>query len=212
MAFKIERAASYLVFLVTTFMMASVVARYASFNPHAEFLQFKQAALQIEVWRYAFYTHVFSSLLILVAGGLQFSRLLLVRQRRLHRSLGMIYVVGILLINAPAALVLATHASGGLVAQVAFVALAILWFYFTLKAFLSAKKRDIDLHKQFMIRSYALTFSAVTFRLWTAVLSDVVRVDQWSLYQIVAWLGFLPNLVVAEWLVRKRVLSFGGLV
>jgi hypothetical protein len=55
-----------------------------------------------------------------------------------------------------------------------------------------------------MIRSYALTFSAITLRTWKLILSNIFAIDLAGLYVIDAWLGFVPNLVIAEIIIRKN--------
>jgi hypothetical protein len=55
-----------------------------------------------------------------------------------------------------------------------------------------------------MIRSYALTLSAVTLRTWKIVLSHSFDIDPATLYQIDSWMGFVPNLLIAEWLINGR--------
>ena len=54
-----------------------------------------------------------------------------------------------------------------------------------------------------MIRSFALTFSAITLRSWKIVLTNVFHPDPLTLYMIDAWIGFVPNLLLAEWLIWK---------
>jgi hypothetical protein len=55
-----------------------------------------------------------------------------------------------------------------------------------------------------MIRSYALTFSAITLRTWKLILSNIFSIDLAELYVIDAWLGFVPNLLLAEIIIRKN--------
>ena len=55
-----------------------------------------------------------------------------------------------------------------------------------------------------MIRSFALTFSAITLRTWKLILSNLFTIDLAELYVIDAWLGFVPNLAIAEIIIRKN--------
>ena len=54
-----------------------------------------------------------------------------------------------------------------------------------------------------MMRSYALIFSAITLRAWRMILEPIVP-EQLTLYMIDSWMGFVPNLFFAEWLIRKQ--------
>ena len=117
--------------------------------------------------------------------------------------MGKIYVYDILLINFPAAFIMAVYANGLFPGKAAFITLDCLWFYFTLKAVLEIKKGNIELHREYMIRSYALTLSAVTLRAWKVVLLGFIDIDPLHLYMIIAWMGFVPNLLFAEWLIKR---------
>jgi uncharacterized membrane protein len=176
---------------------------YSSFRTDIHFLRYKPDYIDIPLWKAAFYIHVFSSVLALAAGLTQFSDIVLKKHRRLHRIMGWIYVVDILVINFPAALVMAYYANGLLPSKIAFTILDCLWFWFTLKAVMAARKGDISEHKRFMIRSYALTFSAITLRTWKIILASTFHPDPLTLYMIDAWMGFVPNLFLAEWLIWK---------
>ena len=101
---------------------------------------------------------------------------------------------------------MAVYANGHLPTKIAFIILDTLWFLFTYKAIVAIKAKDIKKHKRFMIRSYALTCSAITLRLWKIVLINSFDIDAQTIYMIDAWLGFVPNLLFAEWLIRKNKL------
>jgi hypothetical protein len=55
-----------------------------------------------------------------------------------------------------------------------------------------------------MIRSYALTLSAITLRSWKVVLAYYLELPPKDLYLIVAWLGFVPNMIVAEIIISRQ--------
>ena len=194
----------YLVLCVGTFLMARLISQYTGFDPKIGFLAFKQECIGIDHWRWAFYIHVFSSLLTLAAGFTQFSRDVLKNAPRLHRVIGKIYVIAVLFVNVPTGLVMAVYANGLLPSKIAFTILDGLWFYFTLRALIEIKRKNVQAHRRSMIRSYALTFSAVTLRLWKMTLSKLFVMDSLMLYQIDAWLGFVPNWIAAEWYLRRR--------
>lgn len=200
----------YTVLCVSLFLMLRTMISYTSFRGNESFLAFKQEYIHIKIWMYSFYIHVFTSILCLAAGMTQFSASLRLKSPRLHRQIGKIYVYSILLINFPVALVMAYYANGFLPSKIAFFILDILWFWFTLKAVIEIKRKNIEGHEKFMIRSYALTFSAITLRTWKFVISSAIDIDPQILYMIDAWLGFVPNLLIAEliiWINSRRKLS-----
>lgn len=194
----------YLLLCVGTFLMLRGILAYSAFKSDTGFLAFKQDYLHITVWKVAFYTHVFSSIFTLLAGFTQFSDQLLKEHRQLHRLIGRLYAWNILLINFPAGMIMAIYANGYLPSKLAFIILDSLWFWFTLKAVIEIKRGNIAAHKRYMIRSYALTCSALTLRAWKLILSNSFTIDPVTLYMIDAWLGFVPNLLLAEWLIRRK--------
>lgn len=195
----------YTVLCVSLFLMLRTMISYTSFRGNESFLALKQEYIHIKIWMYSFYIHVFTSIFCLVAGMTQFSTSLRLKNPQLHRQIGKIYVYSILLINFPVALVMAYYANGFLPSKIAFFILDILWFWFTLKAVIEIKRKNVQAHQNFMIRSYALTFSAITLRTWKIVISSLIEIDPETLYMIDAWLGFVPNLIIAELLIRKRL-------
>jgi hypothetical protein len=57
-----------------------------------------------------------------------------------------------------------------------------------------------------MIRSYALTLSALTLRAWKyAITNSIGEVHPMDVYRIVAWLGWGLNLIIAEIIIRKKI-------
>ena len=166
--------------------MLLAITQYASFQTNIGFLKFKQDYLHIKIWKIAFYIHVFSSIFTLCAGFTQFSNHILKHYKKWHRRIGKFYAYNVMLINFPAGMVMAYYANGHLPSKIAFIILDCLWFWFTYKAVAAIKVKDIKAHNRFMIRSYALTCSAITLRMW---------------------MGFVPNLLFAEWLIRKMNLQ-----
>jgi hypothetical protein len=198
--------AVYFLLCAVTFGMLLTISQYVNFETDVGFLRFKQDYLDIKVWKIAFYIHVFSCVLTLCAGFTQFSNYILKYHKPLHRFFGRLYAYNILLINFPAGMIMAVYANGHLPTKIAFIILDTLWFLFTYKAIVAIKAKDIKKHKRFMIRSYALTCSAITLRLWKIVLTNSFDIDPQIIYMIDAWLGFVPNLLFAEWLIRKNKL------
>jgi uncharacterized membrane protein len=205
LAFYIIRCVlAYLVLSVATFLMLEMIIDYSSFRTDIHFLKYKQEYIHIPIWKAAFYTHVFSSILALAAGFTQFSDFFLKTYRRWHRLIGRIYAYDILVVNFPAGMIMALYANGGWPSKTAFVLLDCLWCWCTWKAVAAARQRRFTEHKQYMIRSYALTFSAITLRSWKIVLLNTFHPDPLHLYMIDAWMGFVPNLLLAEWLIRRK--------
>ena len=183
--------------------MASITMAYIPYNTDVGFLRIKQDYINIIHWRTAFFIHVYASMWVLFAGFSQFSRSLLRNRPKLHRTLGYVYVADVLLITGPAGLIMGFYANGGLLSRIAFVSLAILWIYCTAMALVKAKQKNFKSHRNYMIRSYALTLSAITLRAWKYGITNTMSLPPMDVYRIVAWLGWVGNLIFAEWWIWK---------
>jgi len=185
--------------------MLQGILLYYPINYSVGFLAFKQPYIHILPWKIAFYTHVSISIFALIAGFTQFSNIILKEHRQLHRRMGKLYAYSILTVNFPAAMIMAVYANGGIPTKTAFIILDTLWFWFTLQGVVAVKNANMVKHRQYMLRSYALTLSAVTLRLWRLLIASLTHIDPGTLYMIDAWMGFVPNLLFAELLICLSV-------
>jgi uncharacterized membrane protein len=188
----------YILLCIGIALLAQLVAQYHTLELTVGFLASKQDYIHRPLWRMAFYVHVFSAIPTLLAGTVLFSSEIRQSIPVLHRWVGKLYVFDVLCINVPAGGILAVYANGGLSGKAAFVTLDVLWAWFTFRAYSEIRARRAAAHRRFMIRSYALTCSAITLRLWSNALPMIFTLDYGTLYIMSAWLGFLPNLVIAE--------------
>lgn len=152
-------------------------------------------------WNIGFYTHIIFGGIALLIGWLQFHQKLLRKKAALHRLIGKVYVVSVLL-SALAGIGTGFTATGGLIASVGFICLGIIWFTTTLLAYLKIRASQIEQHRKLMIYSYAACFAAVTLRVWLPLLM-IVSGDYLVAYLIVSWLCWVPNMVVANLIVKK---------
>jgi uncharacterized membrane protein len=188
-----------------TWLMADITMAYIPYNTDVGFLRIKQQYIDIDHWRIAFFIHVYASLWVLLAGFTQFSRGLQRHNPSLHRIMGYIYVVDVLAITGPAGLIMGFYANGGLLSRIAFVLLAVLWIFFTAMALVKARQKDFKAHRYYMIRSYALTLSALTLRAWKYAITNTMHLPPMDVYRVVAWAGWGLNLLFAEWLIWREV-------
>ena len=161
--------------------------------------------LSNKAWQIAFYSHIYFGGISLLTGWSQFSKKLRAKRLTLHRLLGKIYVVAVL-ISAIAGFYAAIYANGGIVAKLGFSFLAIGWFYTTLNAYTTIKRKEIQKHRKWMIRSYSLTLAAVTLRLWMHILPNLLGISFDDSYIIISWLCWVPNIIIAEIYIRKAIL------
>lgn len=148
----------------------------------------------------AAYLHFLGGAIALVAGALQINRRLRTNFVRLHRWLGRSYVIAVTFGGA-ASLAMALHSFGGPVATAGFGLLGVFWLGSTLKGYYCIRQGDQSAHRSWMMRSYALTLAAVTLRLYLP-LSQVLGLPIEVAYVVIAWLCWVPNLLIAEWWLR----------
>ncbi|SFS15224.1 Uncharacterized membrane protein [Microbacterium sp. cf046] len=160
----------------------------------------------------ALYVHIAGGAVALVVGPLQFWRGLRNRIPRVHRALGRVYLAGVALGGA-AGLVIAPFSKAGWVGFFGFGSLAVLWLVTGWRAYRAIRRRDVASHQAWMIRNYALTYAAVTLRIWLPlmIMAPLLTGGPFDFdaafanaYAAVPFLAWLPNLVVAEWLIRRR--------
>lgn len=160
--------------------------------------------LSSSFWMTAFYIHIIFGGIALFIGWSQFIPKWRNKRLKFHRNLGKIYVISAIL-SSTAAIYLGFYANGGMIPSLGFMSLGIIWFYTTYKAFTSIKKGNILTHQKMMIFSYAACFSAVTLRFYTPFLNSWFEPE--LAYKIVAWLCWVPNILIALLIVRNLELK-----
>lgn len=187
-------------------MMGRITFPFLNFDYEQGFLLTKLGIIHKDLWRWSFYLHITSSLFVITVGFLQFIPALLKRYPKLHRTCGKVYVILVLFLSAPSGLVMGFYANGGMWAKISFVTISILWWVFTLWSYLAVRNGKIQQHIAWMVRSYALTLSALTLRTYVLLLPllhlDLSAKNQ---YVLVAWLSWIPNLLLAEWAIRAQL-------
>lgn len=123
------------------------------------------------------------------------------RRRAIHRWIGRIYASACIL-GGSAGLVVAVGTTAGPIAAAGFGLLGVIWIYVTGQGWMTARARRFDEHRAWMIRSFALTFAAVTLRIYMPM-SMMLHLDMDQAYRAIAWLAWVPNLVVAELYLRR---------
>ena len=160
-----------------------------------------EALLSSIVYNTGFYTHISLGGLALLIGWIQFLPKLRERYRKLHRQTGHVYVIATSL-SAVAAIYIAVYARGGIIATLGFMGLGLTWLYTTLRAYVTIKNKKVIQHQKMMTYSYAACFAAVTLRVYLPLLTLLLH-DLTSAYLIVAWLCWLPNVLVAYLITRR---------
>lgn len=203
MSNKVFQIPFYIALIYFSYLMVLITLQYIPIDFDTAFLRIKQEEIAMRHYQIAFFTHVYSSIFVLLLGLLQFSSSLRRNYPSVHRNIGKAYVLFILLLSAPSGLIMGYYANGGLISQLGFMLAAILWFVFTVIAFNKARKQKLIEHREFMLRSFALTLSAISLRLLKFGIVAIWELPPMDTTLIIAWGGWCLNLVLVEFYIRS---------
>ena len=146
--------------------------------------------------------HILPGLLFIVFGPLQFSSTFRRRHLRWHRRSGRIlFLCGAVIGLSALVMSLAMPSIGG-VNQAAATTLFGLWFLFALgKAFLHILRREIALHREWMIRAFSIGLAVGAIRPIIAVFfatSHYSGLTPHDFFGAGFWIGFVLHLIAAE--------------
>lgn len=197
-----------LIFGYFFWLMLRLTLEYIPAQSDVSFLMIKQTEVNTHTeYLYFFYAHVYTSIFVLFSGFIAVFVKPKAAFRNLHKFFGKIYVILLLLIAAPSGIYMGFYANGGILAKISFVILGILWWFTTYKAYLEIRKKNVLNHKKWMYRSYALAVSAITLRLWKVVLVYFFQPNPMDVYELIAWLGWVPNLILTEILIKTKMIK-----
>lgn len=186
--------------LILALMIFVIVSRYLTLDPEVYFPEQRDVYIANTGF---LLMHIVGSMLALLIGPFQFlPRIRTGRFLNLHRWLGRIYLLGIL-IGGIGGLYMAQLAYGGVVTRLGFSALALLWLLSGFMAYKTIRKKQLEIHRKWMTINYALTFAAVTLRIWQVVFG-ISGLDFLTSYLIVSWLCWVPNLLIALWIINHK--------
>jgi uncharacterized membrane protein len=159
--------------------------------------------------------HIIPGLLFMLLGPLQFSRALRSRHLRWHRRIGRIFLLcGVVVGVSALAMSFGMPAIGG-VSQAAATTLFAVFFLFALgKAFRHILRREVALHREWMIRAFAIGLAVATIRPIIGIFfatSLVTGLTPAEFFGIGFWIGFVLHLVAAEaWIYWTRAQAQPG--
>jgi uncharacterized membrane protein len=157
-------------------------------------------------WWVFLYAHIISGGVAILIGWVQFSKKLIQNRLTLHRNIGKTYIV-FALICSISGFYVGVFAIGSWVAKLGFMTVACLYFYTSLKGYLSIRKLQINEHQNYMTYSYALCLSAVSLRL-AVPLSYLLGFEYIAAYTFIAWFAWIPNLTIAYFVNKTREYRF----
>jgi len=167
-------------------------------------------------WRYALWAHLAGGLSALLIGPVQLWLGLTRRRLRLHRLLGRIYLGTAIVSLSGASYLIAKELPGDWVFAGGLLGLACAWSVTTGLGYLAIRRRCIQQHQEWMIRSYVVASAFVFFRLFVDVLHALgvhgpKGVQTAEELKLAAWFCWSIPLLVTEVFIRSRHLRRAGL-
>lgn len=187
----------WLVTIFFAFKLAVIALSYFSFDTDYHFMKSKQDLLWNDIWMIAFYVHLFFGVIATLSGFPLFFKRLVHFKSKWHRWIGKAYIYSILLFTGPTGLYLAFYAEGGYWASVGFIMMSMAWMFPTYMAFYKIINKDIKGHYRWIIRSYCMTLSGVTLRIYTPIGSQYFQFDEETNFVISAFVWII-NIILGE--------------
>ena len=149
------------------------------------------------------FVHIVAGMVALLLGPLQFWLGLNRKAPILHRVVGVGYTLGVA-VSGTTAFYLARHTDFGWVFRIGMTGMALAWVVSTAMALMAIGYHMVEQHREWMIRSYVLTFGFVTFRVFLQI-CQVAGVGK-TLEQMTAasWFSWTIPLLVTEWVIQAR--------
>jgi predicted membrane protein DUF2306 len=176
---------------------------YFSFNKDFSFIQERGLLFQSDLYNACFYIHIFAGAVCITTALIQFSRYILKRSKAIHRWSGRLYVFVVLFLGAPTGFYLSFFAKGSFWERALFMFMAVFWFITTYYGISTIRKKNVLAHKIWMVRSYAMAMTAVTFRIYH-LLFYLFDWDHLENYEVSLWISVVGNMLFAEWIIYRQ--------
>jgi hypothetical protein len=124
--------------------------------------------------------------------------------------LGRLYVGGVIIGAAGGFYLSVTIQDGGFAYSAGLFGLAVAWVLTTAMAVVAVHRRALKQHREWMIRSYIVTFAFVTFRFGEHLLDGRKIAPDAEIATFLAWSCWAFPLLLAEPLIQLRKLRPGG--
>lgn len=176
---------------------------YFSFSKDFSFIEERSFLFKSNFYYTCFYIHIFAGSLCILTALIQFSRYIMKKSKAIHRFSGKIYVFVVLFLGAPTGLYMSFFAKGSFWERALFMFMASWWFVTTLYGLTTIHKRNVIAHKVWMVRSYAMAMTAVTFRVYHIVfyLLDWGHLEN---YELSLWISVIGNMLFAEFVIYRQ--------
>lgn len=202
----LNRKNAYLLMVVAAIVLIVYVI-YTNFVLDAQatgFLSRKvelKRALNVAIWLKVMHVHVAFACLAMLAGAINFSSWMLKKHRKFHRLNGYLYILSVLIVDLTSGY-MAPYATGGKISSMAFNLLNIIWVLMIVMAIVTIRKKRVDQHRKWMIRSYTFVFTNFSIHLLTSIFHKGFGLSYADSYTISIYSSIILLLLVGEIVIR----------
>lgn len=164
-------------------------------------LAFSAMSHQLINARQMFVMHITAASFALVFGSIQIIPVLRNRYLSVHRGIGRLYALAVLLGGISGFLI--AFQIDGIIGTAGFALLAVFWVFTTTQGVRFARAGLEPAHRRWMTYSVALTFAAVSLRLQLLIFAVGLAMPYHQVYPFLAWSCWVPNTIFALWYVRR---------
>jgi uncharacterized membrane protein YozB (DUF420 family) len=154
--------------------------------------------------RWGLVPHVIGGVIALTTGLVQLWLGLTNRVGALHRALGKVYASAILVGSIGGYYLAITIPPQAFIYGAGMFGLCTAWIITTSMALLSIRRRNVVQHREWMLRSYTVTFAFVTFRLFVELMTVWHIASRQDAGTLMAWACWSVPLLIAEPLIQLR--------
>lgn len=190
----LSRVALILIFLIALYFVLTRAIEYFVFTEESYGKYFWPRVNWV-------FPHVLCGTIALLIGPFQFSKKLRAKNVKLHRRIGYTYLIAIL-IGSIASLGLAFTSKVNITYMMGLAFLAVAWLLTSGMAFFCILKRKIMQHKEWMTRSYVVTFAFVVFRLFSDILKHYEIMEHPA--TLLSWAAWAVPLLFTEVFIQYR--------
>lgn len=152
------------------------------------------------------FPHIVLGIIATIIGPFQFIPRIRNKYLKTHRQLGRVYIISTVL-SGISGLYMAVTSDVSLTYAVGLFMLGVTWVTSSTLAFISIKNKKVDLHKDWMIRSYVITLAFVSFRFVEDILMALEIGTQVEVLTLMSWACWAIPLFIAEVFIQGRKIN-----
>ena len=147
--------------------------------------------------------HIAPGPIFLVLAPFQFSARIRTRHLRLHRWSGRLIVLLALAAGVSGLLLVPRFRFTGFAASSAALVFGMLFVVAILRAFVAIRRGDVEHHREWMIRAFAIAIGISVVRIIGALMVVASRAQPFEILSWSFWIGWSVALAAGEWWIRR---------